>query len=897
MNSDEPSRPDPDALLAQAKKQGRGRLKVYLGMAPGVGKTFEMLTVGKRRLEEGVDVVVGVVETHGRKDTEALTNGLEVLPRHPIEYRGRQLMEFDLDAALARRPKLLLVDEYAHTNAPGSRHPKRWQDVEELLRAGIDVHTTLNIQHMESLVDVVWKITGVRVRETVPDSAISAAEEIEVVDITPDELRERLSAGKVYVPETARQAAANFFKPENLTALRELALRRVAQTVDDQLVGAMRQKGIEGPWAAGERILVLIGGDATAASLVRTGRRLADMIDAPWIVAHVERPNRPARDAVSARRLTEALKLAEQLGGSSVVLTGDDLPDAVLSYAGRNNITQIVMGKSRDKIWRVLSGRSLAHALLKRSGGAALHFVSAGAPDAEPKIEVEPAKRSLPWRGYVGAVVLAVAANALAFVIDRYSTGADLAMIFLASVLISGLAWGLRPALVAAVLSILTYNFFFLEPRFSFVIGHAADVFTFVIFIAVAAVTGWLTGRVRDQAQLSARRAAAVTALLAASRRLSTATTEAETAQALAEQASAAANGRAVVLLPRDGELVQVAGAPTTALLNAGAMAAARWAWEKGEPAGTGTGTLPQVGWIFRPLVGLRGRAGVAGVESPGQVDADEERLVAALLDQGAVVLERAELAAATVENEALRRSDKLRAALLNSISHDLSTPLATVMGSTTTLIDYGKTLKPEVRADLLISIREEAERLNRYVGDLLDMTRLEGGALKTKSEWADVRDILGAAISRVERRLETRKLTRDFPEELTLVQIDPGLLEQAIVNILENAIAYSPDGSLIEVAAYEDRANVVISIEDEGPGIPQADIERIFEKFRRLEEPSDRNRGDRHKGAGLGLSIAKGFIEAMNGRIAAASPLARGRGTRILISLPKTTKTHHLLL
>src|ERR1700761_118038 len=296
MRPDEPARPDPDALLAQAKRQGGGRLKVYLGMAPGVGKTFEMLTVGKRRLGEGVDVLVGVVETHGRKETEALTEGLTVLPRKPTDYRGRQLMEFDLDAALARRPKLLLVDEYAHTNAPGSRHPKRWQDVEELLNAGIDVHTTLNIQHLESLVDVVWKITGVRVRETVPDSALSAADEIEVVDITPDELRERLSAGKVYVPETARQAADNFFKPENLTALRELALRRVAQTVDDQLVGAMRQKGIEGPWAAGERILVLIGGDAAASSLVRAGRRLADLIDAPWIVAHVERPNRPVRD-------------------------------------------------------------------------------------------------------------------------------------------------------------------------------------------------------------------------------------------------------------------------------------------------------------------------------------------------------------------------------------------------------------------------------------------------------------------------------------------------------------------------------------------------------------------------------------------------------------------------
>jgi two-component system sensor histidine kinase KdpD len=900
MNPDEPSRPDPDALLAQARKHGRGRLKVYLGMAPGVGKTFEMLTVGKRRQDEGLDVVVGVVETHGRKDTEALTEGLTVLPRRPIEYRGRQLMEFDIDAALERKPGLLLVDEYAHTNAPGSRHPKRWQDVEELLAAGIDVHTTLNIQHLESLVDVVWKITGVRQRETVPDSALSAAEEIEVVDVTPEELRQRLAAGKVYVPETAQTAAANFFKPENLTALRELALRRVAQTVDEQLVGAMRRQGIEGPWAAGERILVLIAGDASASALVRAGRRLADLMDAPWTVAHVERPNRPTTDAVSARRLTEALKLAEQLGGSSVVLTGDDLPETVLAFAGRNNVTQIVIGKSKETFWRLLVGRSLSQALLKRASGAALHFVGAGAPDAERQNGPPPSTRARPgwWGDYLGVVVLEAAANGLAFVLDRYSSGADLAMIFLASVLVSGLAWGLRPALAAAAMAIITYNYFFLEPRFSFVIGHPADVFTFLIFISVAGVTGWLTGRVRDQARLSSVRASAVTALLAASRRLSASSTQDETAQALAEQAAAAASGRAVVLLPnKDQELVQVAGAPATPLLSTGAMAAARWAWEKGEAAGTGTGTLPQVGWTFRPLVGLRGRAGVAGVEVGEGSPADEERLVSALLDQGAVALERAELAAATVENEALRRSDKLRAALLNSISHDLRTPLSTVLGSATTLIDYGKTLKPEVRADLLVSIREEAERLNRYVGDLLDMTRLEGGALKTRAEWTDVRDVLGAAIQRVERRLEQRTLTRDFPAELTAVQTDPGLLEQAIVNILENAIAYSPNPSLIEIAAYEDRANVVLSIEDEGPGIPQSDIERIFEKFRRLEEPHDRVRSDRNKGAGLGLSIAKGFIEAMNGRIAAASPLAHGRGTRILISLPKTTPTHHLLL
>jgi two-component system sensor histidine kinase KdpD len=887
----DPPRPDPDALLVEANRHGRGRLKVYLGMAPGVGKTYEMLQTGRRRMCEGLDVAVGVVETHGRKDTEALLDGLEVLPRVPVDYRGRQLMEFDLDGALARRPSLLLVDEYAHTNATGSRHPKRWQDVEELLAAGVDVDTTLNVQHLESLVDVVWKITGVRVRETVPDSALSGADEIEVVDITPQELLERLHAGKVYMAETARLAGDNFFKPENLTALREMALRRAAQTVDDQMVGAMRRQGIEGPWAAGERILVLVAGDEMANSLVRAGRRLADLMGAPWVVAHVERPNRPSVDPRSGPRVGEALKLAEQLGGSTVVLTGDDLPSAILDYARRNNVTQIVIGKAKESLWRTVLGRSLSGALLRRSGGAALHFVSGGAPDAaraEPSAAPTESRWSR-WRGYAGGSALVAVATGAAFLLDRFTTGGDLAMIFLASVLVSGLAFGLRPALWASGLAMLTYNYLFLEPRFSLRIGHAADVFTFTIFFAVAATSGWLTGRVRDQARVSSRRAAAVTALLAASRRLSGAANEDEAGRVLAEQASAAAGGRAVVLLPRQADLVQTASAPGVVILTTAEMTAARWAWERGEAAGAGTGTLPQLGWTFRPLVGVRGRAGVAGVEVNALTAIGEERLVSAMLDQGAVALERAQLAAVTVENEALRRSDKLRAALLNSISHDLRTPLSTVMGSATTLIDYGETLRPEVAGDLLVSIREEAERLNRYVGDLLDMTRLEGGALRTRSEWTDVRDVLGAAIQRIERRLGHRRLTRDFPPDLAVVQVDPGLLEQAIVNVLENAIAYSPDGSLIEVAAYEDRGSVLISIEDQGPGIPKADIERIFEKFRRLEEPSDRSFADRNKGAGLGLSIARGFIEAMGGRIAAASPLLDGRGTRILISLPKS--------
>ncbi len=901
----EPKRADPDALLAEAKRAGRGRLKVYLGMSPGVGKTFEMLSAAKRKQDAGVDVAVGLVETHGRKDTEALLAGLEVLPRQPIEHRGRTLLEFDIDGALARRPGLLLVDEYAHSNAPTSRHPKRWQDVEEILEAGIDVWTTLNVQHLESLVDVVWRITGVRQRETVPDSALSAADEIEVVDITPGELRERLAEGKVYMPDTATLAADRFFKVENLTALRELALRRAAQTVDDKLVGHLRRAGIEGPWDAGERILVLIGPDAMASTLVRAGRRLADMLDAPWTVVHVERPNRPAPDAASGQRVGEALRLATQLGGGVVTLTGDDLVASVLDYASRNNVTQIVIGRGVRTRVRALFGRALPQALLEGAKGWALHIITDAPADAPPPAVVSRARAGVrPWLGYAVGLALIGAANGVAALADRFTTGANLAMVFLVAVLATGLGYGLWPAVASAALGALTYNFFFLEPRFTIYIGHAADVFTFAVFFAVALTTGSLAGRVRDQARNAARRATAVSTLLTASRSLSSVATRSAAASALAEQASAAASTPVVVFLPESGDIRIAAAHPSEPVLDAGALTAARWAWERGEPAGAGTGTLPQIDWTFYPLRGLKDRAGVAGVGSANLVNGPEgERLLLALLDQGAVAIERAELAGAQVENETLRRSDRLRAALMNSISHDLRTPLSTVLGATTTLIDYGKTLQPAVRADLLQSIREEAERLNRYVGDLLDMTRIEGGALQPKADWTDVRDVLDAALGRVSRRAASHSFHRDFPGELSSVKADPGLLEQALVNIIENAVAYSPENTPVEVAAYEDRHNVVISIEDEGPGIPVTDLESVFDKFRRLGKTGDRGKsGDSVKGVGLGLSISKGFVEAMGGRIAVASPIhpaieGGARGTRVLISLPKAIATPRDLL
>jgi two-component system sensor histidine kinase KdpD len=895
MIPDEPRRPDPDALLAEAAKAGRGRLKVFLGMAPGVGKTYEMLSAARRRKEAGGEVLVGVVETHGRRETEALLDGMEVLSRRPIEHNGRNYLEFDIDEALARKPALLLVDEYAHSNAPSSRHPKRWQDVEELLSAGIDIWTTLNVQHLESLVDVVWRITGVRQRETVPDSALSRANDIELVDITPDELRQRLAEGKVYLADTARLASANFFKTENLTALRELALRRMAQTVDDQLLVAMRQRGVEGPWAAGERILVLVGPDTLASSLVRAGRRLSDMMmDAPWTVAYVERPSKRSPDAAGAARISAAFKLTEQLGGSAVVLTGDDVVRSLLEYARNNNVTQIVVGNSRRARWRALLGQALAPALAEQAAGAALHIITERAhSEAEAPPPPRPRGRGLrAWRGYLVSLLFVAAAGGVAGVLDQFSQGANLAMIFLVSVLASGLLFGLWPAVTAAAAAAFAYNFFFLDPRLSIAIGHPTDVLTFVVFFAVAMTTGWMTGRIRDQGLAMSRRASAVTALLAASRRLSASAKREETAQALAEQLAAATGGEAVVLLPNGDDVELIAGSPTLKPLGPTDQAAARWAWQHGEPAGADTGTLPSATWTFRPLQGLKARSGVAGIEARTIQGEDGDRFVAALLDQGAVALERAEFAADAADAEALRRSDRLRSALLNSVSHDLRTPLATVLGAATTLLEYGKSLDRKVQTDLLVSIREEAERLNRYVGNLLDMTRLEGGGLNIRSDWVDVRDVLGAAADRVSRRVGGRQLTRDFPAELTMVKADTALLEQALVNILENAIAYSPDESTIELAAYEDRGNVVISIEDEGRGIPTAELERVFEKFRRMEEATDRG-----KGSGLGLAISKGFVEALGGRIAAASPIHEGRGTRILISLPKDRVTPGMLL
>jgi two-component system sensor histidine kinase KdpD len=893
--ADDPKRPrppDPEALLAAAVKAGRGRLKVFLGMAPGVGKTYEMLRAARRRKADGQDVLIGLVETHGRRETESLLRGMEVLPRKPIDHRGHVMMEFDLDTALARRPALLLVDEYAHSNAPGSRHPKRWQDVEELLAAGIDVWTTLNVQHLESLVDVVQRITGVRQRETVPDSALSRADAIELIDITPDELRERLGEGKVYVPETARLASENFFKVENLTALRELALRRAAQTVDDQLVATMREKGVEGPWAAGERILVLVGGDAMASGLVRAGRRLSDMMmDAPVDGDPCRSPG-PAGQGAGGRgpaaRRPEAGRAAGRLDRGAQRRRhrrhGDGLRPPQQRHPDRHR--QVGRQPLARAAGPVAGGGPAARGA--RSGdprghrGHARSDRRAAAPPTYAGLDRLPARRRLRGRR------------------DRrgLGPGRGLRPCGPGDDLPGRRAGGRGAARIAAGPGGGDRGL----PRLQLHVPGAAP-FVRDRHADRLPDPGGLLGRGPGGRRAGGagarpgprRPAAGLGGLGPAGRQphlLGGAGREAA-AKALAEQTAAAVGAKAVVLLPANGELQPAAGAPTLEELDAAPMAAARWAWERGEAGGVrhrhpAADPLDLLAAGGRALAGRGGRR--RGGRHGGRIG--RRALLLALLEQGAVALERAELATEAVETETLRRADRFRSALLNSISHDLRTPLSTVLGASSTLIDYGKGMTAAVRDDLLLSIREEAERLNRYVGNLLDMTRLEGGALRLRTDWTDVRDVLGAAAERVSRRLETRVLARDFPVELSLVRADPSLLEQAVVNILENAIAYSQDGARIEMAAYEDRSNVVISIEDEGRGIPTAELEQVFEKFRRMEEPTDR-----HQGAGLGLSISKGFVDAMGGRIAAASPIHDGKGTRILISLPKAIATpHHLL-
>jgi two-component system sensor histidine kinase KdpD len=890
MSTEEKQRASPEALLALAKKEGRGHLKIFLGAAPGVGKTYAMLTSGRTAKSEGRDVVIGLVETHARRETEVLVEGFEILPRKPIVYRNQVMKEFDLDAALARHPSLLLVDEYAHTNVPGSRHPKRWQDIDELLSAGIEVWTTLNVQHLESLNDVIQQITKVRVRETIPDTVFDKADEIVLVDFPPDDLLKRLAEGKVYVQDTAARAVESFFKPQNLTALRELALRRAAERIDTDLVERMQAQAIEGPWAAGERILACIGSDAISPTVVRTAKRLADLMDAPWLAVTVERPGTVLDDA-ARRRLDDAMKLAEALGAETQTLTGGDLPAELLRFAKFENVTQIVVGRSRGGFFSELFRRSLPHELVRRTQDIAIHLVTR---EAEPPAATRWQRR---WIGlaleplpFLYATLAVGIALAIGELLTWLTPIPNLSIVFLIAVLLTAVSFGIWPAIYASVLSFLAYNFFFIEPLYTFTIAEPYELLALVIFLVVAVITSALAGRVREQAKVAASRMRAMRRLYEFTRRLSGLASLDAVAEGAASEIHASLGRAVVVLMAYDGDLALTAAWPPEDALDAAPMTAARWAFSHAEPAGADTSTLPIIPWYFVPLRIANKTLGVIGVAKPDgmpPLDSEARALLDTLSEQTAAALERASLAREMVSAKTATETERVRNTLLASISHDFRTPLSSILGSATSLIDYDDKLDAAAKKDLLGQIKQEAEGLDEMVRNLLAITRIDAGALELRRDWVDLREVVERVVSAARRRGALQRLDIDLPADLPLIWADATLVEQAIGNVVANAVVHTPKDTRVVVDASVAPGEIAFRVTDNGPGIPSDALPHIFDKFVKAAEPGS-PRADGGQGTGLGLAIAKGIMDAHGGSIEAESPLPSGRGTRFILVFPR---------
>ena len=895
---DSDQRPSPEALLEAARREERrsGRLKIFVGAAPGVGKTYEMLQQARARKQDGYDIVVGVVETHGRKETQALLDGLEVVPRKRLEYRGQWLEEMDLDAIIARHPQIALVDELAHANAPGSRHPKRYLDIEELLNRGIDVYTTVNIQHIESLNDVVAQITHVRVRETVPDSVFDRADAIELVDLTPDDLIQRLKEGKVYVPKQAERALEHYFSPGNLTALRELALRRTAERVDEQLLTHMQAHAIPGPWAAGERILVCISEDPRAAGLVRYAKRLADRLHAPFTALCVETRRSLQWTEDERDRVADTLRLAEALGGEAITVPGDgrSIADDVIRFAQANNVTQIIIGKSARSRWFEILHGSVVHDLVRRSGNISVHVIAGDelARDPIPKKTVRAAEGAAPFDPWPYLVALAAVAAALGVseLIQPALGIENVDLIFLSAVVGVAVRYGLWPSLLATVASSLCYNFFFLPPIYTFTITDPTNLAAFVFFTVVAIVVSHFAARGRTQTVAAHERVRAVELLYAFSRKLAGVGTLDDVLWATAYQAALMLKVRVVLLLPEDGSIVVKAGYPPEDWLDEADVAAAKWAWQNNRVAGRGSDTLPGAKRLFLPMRTGRGAIGVMGVDSDKTgplLTPDQRRLLDALIDQAALAIERVYLVEDVDRAKRTIETDRLRSALLTSISHDLKTPLASVLGAASTLRDLSGALTDTEKADLLATVIDESERLNRFIANLLDMTRLESGAVVPNTAPHDLGEIVGSALRRASKILARHRIELELAAGLPMLELDAVLFEQALFNLLDNAAKYSPAGTTIRIRSWRDQDAVCLEVLDEGDGIPPADLEHIFDKFYRAEK------GDRVRaGTGLGLAISRGFVEALQGQITAANrPDRPGAVFAIRLPVPPPTK------
>ena len=885
-------RPSPEALLEAARHENSeaGRLKIFVGAAPGVGKTYEMLQSAHARQKAGIDVVIGVVETHGRIETGALLQGLEVIPRKRVAYKDQVIEEMDLDALIARRPQLALVDELAHTNAPGSRHPKRYLDVEELLSRGIDVYTAVNIQHIESLNDVVAQITHVRVRETVPDSIFDRAHAIELIDLTPDDLIQRLKEGKVYVPKQAERALEHYFSPGNLTALRELALRRTAERVDEQLLSHMQANAIAGPWAAGERILVCVSEDPRSAGLVRYTKRLADRLHAPFTVLSIETRRSLRLSEEERDRLADTLRLAEALGGEAVTIPaiGRRIADDIIGFAQTNNVTQIIIGKSARSWWFELTRGSVVHDLVRRAGNISVNVIAGEelAAGSVPKQTVSTAERREPIqpRPYLMALFVVAVGLAVAKLIQKPFGIENVDLVFLTAVVGVAVRFGLWPSLLASAAASLCYNFFFLPPIYTFTITDPTNVAAFFFFMLIAILVSNVAARVRSQADTAIGRIRTTELLYAFSRKLAGTGTLDDVLWATAYQTALMLKVRVVLLLPDNGVLTVKAGYPPEDQLDQADLAAANWAWGNDRPAGRGSDTLPGAKRLFLPMRTGRGLIGVIGIDDDKTgplLTPDQRRLLDALVDQGALAIERVLLVEDMDRVKRNVESDRLRSALLTSISHDLKTPLASVLGSASTMRDLAGALSEDEKRDLLATVIDESERLNRFIANLLDMTKLESGAIKPNTARLDVGEVIGSALRRAGKILAHHKVSLELESDLPMLELDAVLFEQALFNLLDNAAKYAPAETTIAIRGWREQKFVTLQILDEGEGIPRSELESVFDKFYRAQK------GDHIRpGTGLGLAISRGFVEAMGGTISADNRSDRS-GAALTVRLP----------
>ncbi|MDD1606263.1 MAG: sensor histidine kinase KdpD [Methylococcaceae bacterium] len=879
-------RPDPDQLLARVErdtaKAKRGRLKIFFGAAAGVGKSYAMLLAARERRAENLDVVVGLIETHGRKETQALLKGLEVLPTRQIEYKGTMLHEFDIDAALKRRPAIIIVDELAHTNAPNSRHPKRWQDIHELLEAGIDVYTAINVQHLESLNDDIGQIAGIRVWETVPDTVFEDADEIELVDLPPDELLLRLKEGKIYLPQQAQQAIHNFFRKGNLIALRELALRQTANRVDAQMLNYREDHAIRDVWQVNERILVCIGPNALAERLVRAGKRVATSLRAEWIVAYVETPSLQRLSAEKRDGVLRILRLAEQLGAETVTLSAPEISEAIIKFACERNINKIVLGKPNRRGWKRWLLGSVVDVLISHAHNINIYLLGSpqtadnGTVETEislfrksplPGLQQRPINKPKGYYSRYGWTALITLFSAfIAYLMAGRLELANLVMVFLLGVVFVATHFGRGPSVLAAVLGVTLFDFLFVPPFYSFSVAHSQYLITLTTMLVVGVVISNLMVNVHSQAKVAAHRERRASVLYAMSKELAASQSEEEIVRTAVRHLHSEFSSRNVILFSdSNGRVVYPKQKSIPESLHGADLSVAQWVLDHNEMAGQGTNTLPGTEAIYFPI---HNEDKVLGVLALLPVNLrrvflpEQQKLLETFLRQIGQAVTRIRLAEQAKMTQMQVEAERLRNSLLSAISHDLRTPLATIIGSASTLLEGEGTLQTQDKLDLSRVIVDEAERMSNLINNILDMARLDAGVVELNKQWHPLEEIIGTVLTRLHKHLADRPVKVKLPAGIPMVFVDAVMIEQVFINLLENAIRYTPAGSELEISAEISTNAVECSVADHGSGIPKGREEQLFEKFYQARHEAAQS------GVGLGLAICRAIVEVHGGRI-----------------------------